>query len=1370
VVAVVSNDVVAWEDESVLAHQAYYYRVRTLHAEEQSVVSNYTSATPGIVPAPPSHLDGLAAPVAILLTWVDNSSNELGFQLQRKDGEFLPYKDVTSHPPAGFQIHFDQGLISDHEYEYRIRSYNQYGKSAWITSGVISTPADPGSFSAIITAKFGSQPVEGAAVEIDSGSGFTTVGWTDSFGVYPATGLQVGDLVRVSWKAKSWVSCRNYNDSVYSDLGRHLYFDSDVMNAQGEYSSRVLTNTLSSIDLQLDHTLFRYDLGISTEFDIPGSDSYWTDLASNCQKASDYLWNASDGQIALGRVMIYDNHQKWDDVDVHILHSVHPHADTGQYLDCDDWSANEHFYIGKTLGSDWPATFIHEMGHYGLNLKDEYETVWGGQGRMEQLKAQFPNRYPLNYGTMDDQRSTTEMSSRNDYLTNYDYGCSGLYDCLTVQSEQLTVRGKSCWDYLEAALEGFNWRVDIRKPAPGWFVSGASTSADRTGPTSSIGLFSVGLANGGTRLPPPIEVATIDSGPGTTFGTDIVVRDPAGPVADARVYRSFGDRLMLLGSTDLRGRIDAIGLNDGDELRAYAIRSGGVHRASLPIVRSRVAGGPMTVRLDPIAGGAGRVRGEDTTPPAASIDLRPTGSADDPGMEISIWPDEPLSVDPVVVCYCGSSAEVLPITFVPEDSRYVASHAFDLADSLFDGTGIVEFTLRDVFDNETMFTSTFLVDEAIEGEYYEAHMGSVEINVLGEEVQWSQLSMVCATHTVPYGTAGLYPVSDLHAFHLVDDDEFATAAGMNIAYDDSLLAGLDETTLGAYRWDPVSFTWNLLPDNIVSTRSNVVSAPVSEGGIFGIFATAISDDVTPPGRIEDFGAVGVNGPGRAEVLWTATGDDDMVGVPEQVIIAFSDSTLTDETWELAAKIEIAEFPGTPGTNETATIRLPREGHLYYLAIRAKDEASNLSPLSNVTYVVSGLADANYAPAPVTNMRAVDAPGDDGGVANLTWDLSYDDGGGKASVEGYTIYRNEPPATLPIPLGTVPAGVGEFVDESALVGETYVYWVAAADSAQETLGIENRAFSAQNNGVPIGDFTSDSIVGIDDFSRLVTTFAVDSTDLEFDPIFDLSSSGDIHTDDFEVFRSHYREGGVPTSDPVGENGAMEVLYEIVQGAGSLWHYNVSARGASNLAGYGLRIDYPSPDLTLISATPDSAGTIENLLNRDAGDTPLFLIGESEGTLLIANTISRPSSATSPEGDGFLAHLTFEGPSLSGVQVFDIVLMDHEEGLNYLPGAVPLAVDPMATPVRPFLAPNLPNPFTNVTRFRFGTVERGRVTLRVFDVQGRLVGDLIDDELPSGAHAITWDSRTTSGAAAASGIYFYRLTSPGFSKARKLVLVR
>ena len=75
----------------------------------------------------------------------------------------------------------------------------------------------------------------------------------------------------------------------------------------------------------------------------------------------------------------------------------------------------------------------------------------------------------------------------------------------------------------------------------------------------------------------------------------------------------------------------------------------------------------------------------------------------------------------------------------------------------------------------------------------------------------------------------------------------------------------------------------------------------------------------------------------------------------------------------------------------------------------------------------------------------------------------------------------------------------------------------------------------------------------------------------------------------------------------------------------------------------------------------------------------------------------------------------------------------------------------------LGRNYPNPFYPSTTIRFSLPDASRAQLTIFDLRGRRIATLVNGEVAAGAHAVTWTGRDDEGAATASGVYLYRLTT-------------
>jgi hypothetical protein len=89
---------------------------------------------------------------------------------------------------------------------------------------------------------------------------------------------------------------------------------------------------------------------------------------------------------------------------------------------------------------------------------------------------------------------------------------------------------------------------------------------------------------------------------------------------------------------------------------------------------------------------------------------------------------------------------------------------------------------------------------------------------------------------------------------------------------------------------------------------------------------------------------------------------------------------------------------------------------------------------------------------------------------------------------------------------------------------------------------------------------------------------------------------------------------------------------------------------------------------------------------------------------------------------------------------------------------------------YLGQNRPNPFGRGTRIGFGLARAGAVSVRIYDVRGRLVRVLLDEFRGADFHSVVWDGRDNSGQVVAGGVYFYRVTSGSFVQTKKLTLLR
>ncbi|MDD4856769.1 MAG: FlgD immunoglobulin-like domain containing protein [Candidatus Krumholzibacteria bacterium] len=89
---------------------------------------------------------------------------------------------------------------------------------------------------------------------------------------------------------------------------------------------------------------------------------------------------------------------------------------------------------------------------------------------------------------------------------------------------------------------------------------------------------------------------------------------------------------------------------------------------------------------------------------------------------------------------------------------------------------------------------------------------------------------------------------------------------------------------------------------------------------------------------------------------------------------------------------------------------------------------------------------------------------------------------------------------------------------------------------------------------------------------------------------------------------------------------------------------------------------------------------------------------------------------------------------------------------------------------YLSQNYPNPFNPTTSISFGLSAPGHVSLRIYDVAGRLMREIVNGDRQAGKYRETWDGRDSNGRTVASGIYFCKLSAGSFVETRKMALMR
>ena len=83
-------------------------------------------------------------------------------------------------------------------------------------------------------------------------------------------------------------------------------------------------------------------------------------------------------------------------------------------------------------------------------------------------------------------------------------------------------------------------------------------------------------------------------------------------------------------------------------------------------------------------------------------------------------------------------------------------------------------------------------------------------------------------------------------------------------------------------------------------------------------------------------------------------------------------------------------------------------------------------------------------------------------------------------------------------------------------------------------------------------------------------------------------------------------------------------------------------------------------------------------------------------------------------------------------------------------------------------NYPNPFNPTTKFTCTINSPGRVSLKVYNVMGKLVRTIFQEYKEEGTFEVHWNGRDDNHQSISSGIYFYRFSMEGKSYTKKMIL--
>ena len=354
-----------------------------------------------------------------------------------------------------------------------------------------------------------------------------------------------------------------------------------------------------------------------------------------------------------------------------------------------------------------------------------------------------------------------------------------------------------------------------------------------------------------------------------------------------------------------------------------------------------------------------------------------------------------------------------------------------------------------------------------------------------EMPNWSDVSnpaSACVARIPPqaitdlYASSGLnYGTIDLTWTAPGDDGALGRASGYIVEYSTFQFtdqASFDNATTYEQSWVPLDSgekEARTLEGLTPGTAYYIAIEAVDEGGNQGSLSNTdnnmaiATDDITPPGAINDLSASSGNKDGDVILTWKAPGDDADINdnTNGRYIVKYSAESIdTDGKFDAASEFPNSWTPANSGELETHTISGLTPGTLYYFAIKTEDEKPNISGLSNSPSETA----RDLVPAPPTGVNAV--AGDR--IIDISWIANTE-----PDIAGYYVYRGITPGGPYTYKSSLITGTDYRDNVSNLV--RYYYVVTAKDYTDNESGYSfevNAEASAPPNFVVMMDDFND----------------------------------------------------------------------------------------------------------------------------------------------------------------------------------------------------------------------------------------------------------------------------------------------------------
>jgi hypothetical protein len=728
------------------------------------------------------------------------------------NGSPIAAYDLQYQPDAGAWIGWQTGVVAQagsftgergHTYGFRCRARDQAGnQGAYPSAALVSTRVGR---ELDILVKSGSYSTCPNAQVYRSGD---LLGTTDSGGYITSNFVQ-GDTLAVLCPIYEKTGVKRPENLAWVVYATNVDIPNSGLPQLFRFGDMTAASDPTQIYVSSYDPVIGFRVMFSVEWDAPAS--YLENLRQAAESASNFLYDVTDGQMFFEYIDILDNAMEYDRTDykVQLDNQTWPSANVGGILF--DSSSNYRIWIGRLrgkgnlAGSKWTdafATMVHEFGHYGLGLYDEYLNRAGKDSGS--CATNFDTQvYASASSIMNSEFWASELCSNVD--SNHKHN--------TDTQQDLENKGENTWETV----------LRVYQAPDTWHSLYSLQSPDTRG----------AIVPGPDALPGRwIKSSVQDNDTGACTEFTVTVRDQAGtPVSAANAWLDQAGGRLMEGLTDKFGSIVIFSAHNGETL--WVEKDG--------------ASASLNVSCSP--GSAAGWIFLTITPPAFNLEVVASVVAENL-LDVTVRPSEPLQASPNVIMELEINKEPLAIsmTYDPLSGLYRGQSA------LPSGAKFLLIQAADTFGHTILRLVKFTEAPAAAGEMVDMSTGNHVFRIIfpaGSLSADTFLTIQTSSSTnAPVQAAAAAPDNLLRVGEIYRVTAASGQTSLNLPAALSIqfpvdLGRVNINSLQIRRWIPALGAWVTEFSTINAVRSSV-SAQVSNLGTFALFGEPYTPTIYLP--------------------------------------------------------------------------------------------------------------------------------------------------------------------------------------------------------------------------------------------------------------------------------------------------------------------------------------------------------------------------------------------------------------------------------------------------------------------------------------------------------------------------------------------